>query len=96
LSRTSSPRFFSPSEASGLIVEFARPLRGFCLGVGELNNALLWVTIEGPREKISAQIWLSAFDVDEDRLNAVEKNGRGAGPKFSAKRRNHGLSGSAF
>jgi hypothetical protein len=54
-------------------VEFAKPLRGFCLSVRKLNDALLWVTIEGAPEKIDAQISLSAFAVDEDRLNALEK-----------------------
>ncbi len=52
-------------------VEFAKPLRGICLSIRELNDALLWFTIEGTPGKIDAQIWLSAWGVGESRLDAV-------------------------
>jgi len=42
--------------------------------VRELNDALFWVTIKGAPEKIEAQIWLSAFGVDETKLNNFEKS----------------------
>jgi hypothetical protein len=47
------------------LVEFVRAGRGFCLSVRELNQALLWVTIEGAGEALLAQIWLSAFGLPE-------------------------------
>ena len=33
--------------------------------VGELNDALVWLTIEGLSGKIEAQLWLSAFGVPQ-------------------------------
>jgi len=32
--------------------EFLRPLRGFCVSVRELNDALFWLTVEGAPGKI--------------------------------------------
>lgn len=54
-------------------VEFLKPLRGFCISIRELNEALFWVTIEGTPDKIDAQIWLSAFNVAESELNSFEQ-----------------------
>jgi hypothetical protein len=51
-------------------LEFIKPLRGFCLSIHELNDALLWVTIEGSPKSIEAQIWLAAFGLDEPKLDA--------------------------
>jgi hypothetical protein len=48
-------------------------LRGFCLSIRELNDALFWITIEGAPVKIEAQIWLSAFSVDERKLDAFHQ-----------------------
>jgi hypothetical protein len=53
--------------------EFIRPLRGFCVSVRELNDALFWLTIEGVRGKIEAQVWLSAFGLPQ---SDVEEFGR--------------------
>lgn len=49
-------------------VEFVRELRGFCVSVRELNDSLLWLTIEGVPGKIEAQVWLSAFGVEERKV----------------------------
>jgi uncharacterized protein YndB with AHSA1/START domain len=49
--------------------EFIRPLRGFCISVRELNDALLWFTIEGSPGRIEVQAWLSAFGVPQQELD---------------------------
>jgi uncharacterized protein YndB with AHSA1/START domain len=54
-------------------VEFIKPLRGFCLSIRELGDALLWVTIEGSPGTIEAQIWLAAFGLDENKLNNFQQ-----------------------
>lgn len=54
-------------------VEFVREPRGFCLTVRELNDALLWITIEGPPDKIEVQAWLSAFSVPQAQVDAFGK-----------------------
>jgi hypothetical protein len=38
--------------------EFIRPLRGFCVSVRELNEALLWFTVEGAWKSRSASVAL--------------------------------------
>lgn len=54
-------------------VEFVREPRGFCLTLRELNDALLWLTIEGPPDKIEVQAWLSAFSLDASQVEAFGK-----------------------
>jgi uncharacterized protein YndB with AHSA1/START domain len=54
-------------------VEFIKPLRGFCLSIRELGDALLWVTIEGAPEKIEAQLWLATFGLDESKLDTFHQ-----------------------
>jgi uncharacterized protein YndB with AHSA1/START domain len=49
--------------------EFIRPMRGFCVSVRELNDALLWFTIEGAPGKIEVQVWLSAFGLPQSELD---------------------------
>jgi hypothetical protein len=44
-------------------------LRGFCVSVRELNDALLWFTIEGMPGKIEVQTWLSAFGLPQPELD---------------------------
>jgi uncharacterized protein YndB with AHSA1/START domain len=44
-------------------VAFVQPPRGFCVSVREMNDALLWLTIEGAPGKEEAQLWLSAFGI---------------------------------
>jgi uncharacterized protein YndB with AHSA1/START domain len=48
--------------------EFLKPLRGFCISVRELNDALLWFTIEGSPGQIQVQAWLSAFELPQSEL----------------------------
>jgi hypothetical protein len=55
-------------------VQFVRALRGFCISVRELNDALLWVTRDGAPEKIEVQIWLSAFNIPQESVKKFEKN----------------------
>ena len=43
--------------------ELRKDGRGFCISVSELNDALLWVTMEGTTGALEVQIWLSAFGV---------------------------------
>jgi hypothetical protein len=54
-------------------VQFVRALRGFCVSVLELNDALFWVTIEGAPGKIEVQIWLSAFGLPQAKIESFEK-----------------------
>lgn len=53
-------------------VEFSSDLRGFCLSVRELNDALFWLTIEGSPGNVELQIWLSAFDLPPTAVDAFE------------------------
>jgi hypothetical protein len=39
----------------------------------ELNDALVWVTIEGAVGKIEVQIWLSAFILPQNKIERCEK-----------------------
>jgi hypothetical protein len=41
--------------------------------VRELNGALLWITTEGPPDKIEVQAWLSAFSVPAEEVEAFGK-----------------------
>jgi len=54
-------------------VEFVREPRGFCLTVSELNDALLWLPIEGCPGQIEVQVWLSAFSLDPSLVEAFGK-----------------------
>jgi uncharacterized protein YndB with AHSA1/START domain len=54
-------------------VEFVRAQRGFCVSVREMNDALLWLTIEGVSGKIEAQLWLSAFCLGQTEVDAFER-----------------------
>lgn len=53
-------------------VELVQENRGFCLTVRELNDALLWLTIEGTPGSIEAQAWLSAFGIEPARVKEFE------------------------
>jgi uncharacterized protein YndB with AHSA1/START domain len=55
-------------------VEFVREPRGFCLAIHELNDALLWLTIEGAPGSIEVQAWLSAFAVVPARVEGFGKD----------------------
>jgi len=59
-------------------VEFVRPPRGFCLSVQHLNDALFWLTIEGIAGEHEAQIWLSAYNLPQAKVEAFEKEWAGA------------------
>jgi hypothetical protein len=50
------------------VVEFIRAGRGFCVTVRELNDALLWFTIEGTAPNLEVQAWLSAFGITEQQV----------------------------
>jgi uncharacterized protein YndB with AHSA1/START domain len=54
-------------------VEFVREPRGFCLSVRELNDALLWLTIEGVPGSTEVQAWLSTFGLEASKLESFEK-----------------------
>lgn len=54
-------------------VEFVREPRGFCITIHELNDALLWLTIEGAPGSIEVQAWLSAFAIDPSRVESFNK-----------------------
>jgi hypothetical protein len=55
-------------------VKFVRAGHGFCITIRELNEALLWLTIEGLPGKIEVQAWLSAFGLPEAQLEAFRAN----------------------
>jgi hypothetical protein len=61
-------RTFAGKTFSGR-AEFIRPLRGFCMSVRELKDALLWFTIEGAPGKIEVQVWLSAFSLPQSEID---------------------------
>jgi hypothetical protein len=42
--------------------------------VRELNDAPLWVTMDGVPEKIEVQIWLSAFNIPHDTIRKFGKD----------------------
>jgi uncharacterized protein YndB with AHSA1/START domain len=55
-------------------VEFVRPPRGFCVSVRQLNDALLWLTIEGAPGQHEVQLWLSAYNLPQTKVAAFEKD----------------------
>lgn len=58
-------------------VEFVRPPRGFCLSVRHLNDALLWLTIEGIAGEHDVQLWLSAYNLPQGKVEAFERQWAG-------------------
>jgi hypothetical protein len=54
-------------------VEFVRQPRGFFLTVRGLNDAFLWITIEGAHDKIEVQAWLSAISLPPSKVEAFGK-----------------------
>ncbi|HKM90270.1 MAG TPA: SRPBCC domain-containing protein [Candidatus Acidoferrales bacterium] len=54
-------------------VEFVRPPRGFCIGVRELNDALVWLTIEGTGGEHDVQLWLSSYGVPQAKVESFER-----------------------
>jgi uncharacterized protein YndB with AHSA1/START domain len=55
------------------VVELLEPPRGFCVSMREMNDALVWLTVEGAPGKIAAQLWLSAFGVKQEIVDSFEK-----------------------
>jgi hypothetical protein len=51
------------------------PSRGFCVSVKELNDAPLWVTVEGAPGKLEAQVWLSAYAIPQAQVDEFSKHG---------------------
>ena len=58
-------------------VEFVGRPRGFCVSVRQLNDALLWLTIEGVPGRHEAQLWLSAYNLPQGKIAAFEKEWAG-------------------
>lgn len=67
-----SARAASGEQFSGR-VEFVRPPRGFCVTVENLNEALLWLTIEGSPGKHEVQLWLSTYGVPQEEVDAFRE-----------------------
>lgn len=57
---------------SGTVL-FMSPPRGFCLRVANMNDALLWLSIERPGGKSEVGFWLSAYDVPAPRVEEFER-----------------------
>jgi len=53
-------------------IEFVAPPRGFCVSVEQLNDALLWLTIEGAPGNLDVQLWLSAYGAQSSDVKAFE------------------------
>lgn len=53
-------------------VEFIVPMRGFCVTVESLNDALAWLTIEGLGPAHDAQFWFSTYGLTESRVTALQ------------------------
>lgn len=51
-------------------VEFIRPSRGFCVTIENMNNALLWLTIEGAKQPHEVGLWLSAYELPQPQVDA--------------------------
>lgn len=58
-------------------VEFLVEPRGFCVTVREMNDALLWLTIEGVTGSTQVQLWLSVFGVDPARVASFQQTWEG-------------------
>ena len=58
-------------------LEFLVPPRGFCISIANLNDALLWLTIEGAPGQHDVQLWLSAYGLPQADVDAF--NTRWAG-----------------
>jgi len=58
-------------------VEFVQAPRGFCLSVRHLNDALLWLTIEGAGPEYDVQLWLSAYGLPQSKVESFEKEWAG-------------------
>lgn len=56
------------------VVEFVRPPRGFCVSIRQLNDALLWLTIEGAPGQHEAQLWLSGYNLPQTKMRGFEKD----------------------
>ena len=54
-------------------VEFVKPPRGFCVSVRHLNDALLWLTIEGSGAEHDVQLWLSTYGLSQAKVDAFAK-----------------------
>ncbi|HMD30661.1 MAG TPA: SRPBCC domain-containing protein [Candidatus Acidoferrales bacterium] len=59
------------------IVEFVRAPRGFCISVRQLNDALLWLTIEGAPGEHEVQLWLSTYGVAQAKVEEFGKQWEG-------------------
>ena len=58
-------------------VEFVKPPRGFCVSVRHLNDALLWLTIEGSVAEHDVQLWLSTYGLSQAKVDAFTKEWEG-------------------
>ena len=58
-------------------VEFVRPPRGFCISVRGLNDAMLWLTIEGAGGEHEVQLWLSSYGVPQTKVESFEREWTG-------------------
>ena len=54
-------------------VEFVKPPRGFCVSVQPLNDALLWLTIEGAGPKHDVQLWFSTYGLAQSKVDELAK-----------------------
>ena len=54
-------------------IEFVKQERGFFVSVRELNEAPLWLTIEGPPEKLEVQAWFSTFGVPDSEVERLRE-----------------------
>jgi len=54
-------------------VEFVQPPRGFCLSVRHLNDALLWLTIEGIAGEHDVQLWLSTYNLPRANVERFDR-----------------------
>ncbi len=53
-------------------VELVRPPRGFCIGVRELNDALVSLSIEGTGGEHDVQLWFSTYGVSQTKVEKIE------------------------
>ena len=54
-------------------VEFVAPPRGFCVSEDSLGDALLWLTIEGAPPSHEVQLWLSAYNLPQNEVEAFSR-----------------------
>jgi hypothetical protein len=69
------------------------PPRGFCVRAANMNDALLWLSIERPGGKSEVGFWLSAYGLPEAQVKSFEQRWLAALEKIFSAGESRGLHG---